>query len=278
MLTKLFYKSIKKEVKEATIKEECFRKEGAIYAKAEASKSPNADYERLLAKMYGQLKRAVEAHQGLAPQTSAQAALPADADAYWAKLEELRQHGTLALQYVKTLRKTIAQTDAKVASEKDPAEIKKLQDKKKYYDVVLRYCLLFAKACGDSRESYSVRPNLQMLLDIERLLAHLRRPATPKPAAEDAGTKKMDVVKKDAQPDVKNECASIPSAVAGPVDPEADDRVTMWDTKKQSKISGNAAPMKRNIPKFLKKYPNCEVYSNQVGADRSYFPCQFAIP
>ena len=56
----------------------------------------------------------------------------------------------------------IVQTDVILAHEAGGD----LQARKKYYGVVLRYCLLFAKACGDTRESYSVRPNLQMLDDI----------------------------------------------------------------------------------------------------------------
>lgn len=46
-----------------------------------------------------------------------------------------------------------------------------------------------------------------------------------------------------------------------PLDP-MDERVTVWDSQTGRKITGNAAPMKKNLQKYLKKRPHCELYTN----------------
>jgi len=45
-----------------------------------------------------------------------------------------------------------------------------------------------------------------------------------------------------------------------PVDP-MDERVTIWDSRTGRKVTGNAAPMQKNLQKYLKKRPYCEVYT-----------------
>ena len=47
------------------------------------------------------------------------------------------------------------------------------------------------------------------------------------------------------------------------VDPPSTQRITIWNWKKQRKISGNAAPMYQNLSKHLANNPHCAVYSDQ---------------
>jgi len=47
------------------------------------------------------------------------------------------------------------------------------------------------------------------------------------------------------------------------LDPE-DERVTIWDSQTGRKITGNAAPMAKNLEKYLKKRPHCEVWEGKA--------------
>jgi len=44
-------------------------------------------------------------------------------------------------------------------------------------------------------------------------------------------------------------------------------RVTIWHTIEKRKISGNAAPMEKNLRSYLATHPECEVYVNQDKAE-----------
>jgi len=51
--------------------------------------------------------------------------------------------------------------------------------------------------------------------------------------------------------------------IAGARDEPAPKRITMWNKRENRKISGNAAPMEKNIAEYLRKHPECEVYDGQ---------------
>lgn len=43
----------------------------------------------------------------------------------------------------------------------------------------------------------------------------------------------------------------------------AGERVVMWNTREQRKVSGNAAPMIKNLKSYLKRHPDREIYTGQ---------------
>jgi hypothetical protein len=171
----------------AAIRQHAVEQEQEIFDEVVAcgAEHKTPEYKKRLADVYKKMAKAIAGSKPAAAVDGGGAvraqdpALAAEHEAYWEKLGKMRHQGVLALQYVKTLRKTIAATEDKIRAATDAEERLKLLDKKKYFDVVQKYCFMFAKACSDTRESYSVVPNLSMLNDIERLLV---RAALPTPA------------------------------------------------------------------------------------------------
>jgi len=43
----------------------------------------------------------------------------------------------------------------------------------------------------------------------------------------------------------------------------AQNRIAIWNTEKQKRISGNAAPTEKKLGEYLRKHPECEVYNGQ---------------
>ena len=41
------------------------------------------------------------------------------------------------------------------------------------------------------------------------------------------------------------------------------DTITVWNQTSKRKVSGNAAPMEKNLQKYLSKHPDCELYNGQ---------------
>merc|ERR1711988_1284367 len=58
-----------------------------------------------------------------------------------------------------------------------------------------------------------------------------------------------------ASSDGSTASASTPSS--------AETRITLWNRVELRKISGNAAPKARNVQRYIKSHPDCEVYDGQ---------------
>merc|ERR1711907_208775 len=56
---------------------------------------------------------------------------------------------------------------------------------------------------------------------------------------------------------------AVPAAVPTSSPDSASKRVTVWNRDTKRKISGNAAPMEKNLAEYLRRHPECELYNGQ---------------
>merc|ERR1711998_504992 len=62
----------------------------------------------------------------------------------------------------------------------------------------------------------------------------------------------------DCTPTNDNSAACVNAAI-----PSDETRITLWNRVELRKISGDAAPKARNVQRYIKAHPNCEVYDGQ---------------
>jgi len=55
-------------------------------------------------------------------------------------------------------------------------------------------------------------------------------------------------------------------------------RVTIWNKKERKCLSGNAAPLAKNLEKYLRKHPECEVYTGQANKAKQMLAPTTAAP
>lgn len=75
-----------------------------------------------------------------------------------------------------------------------------------------------------------------------------------------------------SSPDIASEPLAICDSFSDCLAVDPDKRITIWQAHLQRKISGNAAPKRKNLHAYLANNPECEIYTGQDKVKASLRP------